>query len=96
VSIPDSGPLNYKCDTSDYVCIEPDGSVLIGFPSEQFMKTPSGAFKPPLKIEDVSDNRRRIRAALDFDLVSIAKAPVARHSRRPAMDRGTSYARSSE
>jgi hypothetical protein len=50
VSIPGSGPLNYKCDASDYVRIEPDGAVLMGFPSGQFMKTQAGAFRAPLKI----------------------------------------------
>jgi hypothetical protein len=50
VSIPDNGPLNYKCDASDYVRIEKDGAVLMGFPSGQFLKTKSGAFRPPLKI----------------------------------------------
>ena len=50
VDIPDNGPLNYKCDASDYVRIQADGAVLMGFQGGQGMKTDPGAFKPPLKI----------------------------------------------
>ena len=50
LSIPSKGMINYPCDASQLVTIQPDSSLMIGSQDGGHMKTPPGAFLPPLTI----------------------------------------------
>jgi hypothetical protein len=50
LSIGRTTPTNYTCDASDYVRLADDYSLLLGFPTGQFLKSPPSNFRPPLKI----------------------------------------------
>jgi hypothetical protein len=48
--VPPGPPINYPCDAAKYIRILSDGSMVIGFPYGQLMKTGPDAFHPPLTI----------------------------------------------
>lgn len=50
ISIPHNKLIQYHCDASRFVHLQSDGSLVIGFPSGQSMKTPPAAFRPPFTI----------------------------------------------
>jgi hypothetical protein len=50
VSVLRGKPIQYHCDASRFVHLEPAGSLTTGFPSGQAMKTKPAAFRPPLTV----------------------------------------------